>query len=94
MTDTKDNGFVKLVTVYDQFNVTAIEKILDELNIEYKEKHGSIDESLAQILGDQLSGTDLMVKEEDLKDARKAINEVLAIDFSGYEQEEESENNK
>lgn len=94
MTDTKDNGFVKLVTVYDQFNVTAIGKILDELNIEYKEKHGSIDESLAQILGDQLSGTDLMVKEEDLNDARKAINEVLAIDFSGYEQEEESENNK
>ena len=94
MTDTKDNGFVKLVTVYDQFNVTAIGKILDELNIEYKEKHGSIDESLAQILGDQLSGTDLMVKEEDLKDARKAINEVLAIDFSGYEQEEESENSK
>lgn len=94
MADTKGNEFVKLVTVYDQFNVTAIGKILDELNIEYKEKHGSIDESLAQILGDQLSGTDLMVKEEDLKDARKAINEVLAIDFSGYEQEEESENNK
>ena len=94
MADKKDNGFVKLITVYDQFNVTAIGKILDELNIEHKVEHGSIDESLAQILGDQLSGTDLMVKEEDLKDAGKAINEVLAIDFSGYEQEEESKENK
>ncbi|CDZ75000.1 Hypothetical protein ING2D1G_0841 [Peptoniphilus sp. ING2-D1G] len=93
-TNDKEIKFVKLVSVYDNFNILAIKGILKDANIPFQESSDSANEYFRQILGSQLIGTDILVPEDSLQKARELVNMVLGVDFRGYEQEEKDNMNK
>ncbi len=90
----KEPKFVKLVSVYDNFNVLAIKGILEDANIPFQEASDSANEYFRQILGSKIIGTDIMVPEDSLQKARELVNMVLGIDFRGYEEEEKNNKNR
>ncbi|WP_138158791.1 hypothetical protein [Peptoniphilus catoniae] len=88
-----EKTYKKLVTLYDDFHLDSIKAMLKDEEIPFSEKKDEVNTDLAQIIGNQISGTSLYVPEKFLQTTRKLINTVLGIDFSGYEEEEKEKNN-